>query len=394
MNSKFYIEVNCQQKNHDGERICGDAFLSKRINEENRIIIVLSDGMGHGVKANILATLTATMALNFTKEHKDFKKIAEIIMKTLPVCKERKVSYATFTIIDINIEGEVHILEYENPRTLILRNGEQLNIKWNPITLNNEVNGNKKLYWCSFKPQKEDRLFFWSDGIPQSGTGSDKYPTGWGIENANKFIIDYLKKEPTICAAKIATKVINKAFQNDGFQAKDDTSCASIYFRKPRKLLITTGPPFEENRDIEFATKFREFDGKKIICGATTGDILSRELNLEITDSTNFDSSDLPPISYMDGVDLITEGILTLSKVNKILKKLNPQYKLGNGPADKIVKLIKQSDEIHFLIGTRINIAHQDPNMPIELEMRRSVIRRIAQILEEKFLKEVKLEFI
>ena len=113
MNKDFYIEVNSQQRNHDEERICGDVFLNKYIKEEDRVVAVLSDGMGHGVKANILATLTATMALNFTREHKEIDRIAEIIMNTLPVCSERKIAYATFTIVDIESSGKTNILEYD-----------------------------------------------------------------------------------------------------------------------------------------------------------------------------------------------------------------------------------------------------------------------------------------
>ncbi|HOP14731.1 MAG TPA: SpoIIE family protein phosphatase, partial [Lentimicrobium sp.] len=121
MDNRFYIEVNAELKNHHESRICGDVFLSRRINEENRIVAVLSDGMGHGVKANMLATLTATMALNFTAEHKEMHRIAEIIMNTLPECSERKMSYSTFTIIDIEFDGKVRILEYDNPQTIVLR---------------------------------------------------------------------------------------------------------------------------------------------------------------------------------------------------------------------------------------------------------------------------------
>ena len=130
MDDRFHIEVFCQQKNHEGERICGDVFVSRRIREENRTIAVLSDGMGHGVKANILATLTATMALNFTQEHKDTKKTAEIIMKTLPVCSERRMSYSTFTIVDMDEEGEVRILEYDNPKAVLMRGNKLIDPQW------------------------------------------------------------------------------------------------------------------------------------------------------------------------------------------------------------------------------------------------------------------------
>ncbi len=394
MNQQFHIEVFCQQKNHEGERICGDVFVSARVKEENRLVCVLSDGMGHGVKANILATLTATMAMNFTKEHKDFKTTAEIIMKTLPVCSVRKISYSTFTIIDIDTDGKTSILEYDNPRCTLLHGNEPFDPHWEKIELQSEKNQGKELRTCSFYPKKEDRIVFYSDGIAQSGLGSKSYPFGWGIENISAFVAEIIDNTPDISAMKLAEKVVNRAVANDQYHSKDDTSCGVIYFREPRKLLICTGPPYEEENDKIYAGKIKEFTGRKILCGATTADIISRELGKPITDSFEFDDPDLPPVSYMEGVDLITEGILTLGKVTEMLRGYSPQTRLGKGPADQIVKMLLESDEIHMIIGTRINIAHQDPTLPVELEIRRTVVKRIAKLLEEKFLKDVYTQFI
>ncbi len=394
MNQKFYIEVNCQQKNHEDERICGDVFLSERIKEENRIIAVLSDGMGHGVKANILATLTATMALNFTKEHKDFNTIAEIIMNTLPVCSVRKISYSTFTIIDIELDGKVRILEYDNPQTTIYRNEKEYEPEWQCIILDSEKNYGKELRACTFYPKKGDRIVFCSDGIAQSGLGSRKYPFGWGNQNLKTFITNTLQKTPFISAHKLAKKVVNLAVGNDNYKPKDDTSCGSIYFREPRKLLLITGPPYEKKKDIDLAMAVYKYQGKKILCGATTAEIVARELGLEIRDNMEFLDDDLPPISYINGINLVTEGILTLTKVTELLRNHDSSFVATKGPADQIVKLFLQSDEIHVIIGTRINIAHQDPTLPIELEIRRTVVKRIVRLLEEKFLKEVTMEYI
>ncbi len=390
----FYVEVNVVQKNHDLERICGDHFLSKRIYEENRIIVVLSDGMGHGVKAAMLSTLTATMALNLTEEHKDVQRIADIIMNTLPVCSERKMSYSTFTIVDIEIDGSTRILEYDNPQTVILRGSKIIDPDWQTITLVSEKNSGKELRTCTFVPQKEDRIIICSDGVAQSGMGGAKYPFGYGQDNVAKYVQELIGNDKTISGAQLAAKVVNIAVMNDNYHPKDDTSCAVIYFREPRRLLICTGPPYEEHKDTELAGVVRNFDGKKIICGATTGDIVSRELGIPIIDSFEFEDTDLPPVSFMEGIDLVTEGILTLGKVSEILKNYSQKYKLGKGPADQIVRLLLDSDDIHFIIGTRINIAHQDPSLPVELEIRRTVVRRIARLLEDKFLKEVTMNFI
>jgi hypothetical protein len=390
----YYIEVNSQQRNHDGERISGDVFLYKYIREEERVIAVLSDGMGHGVKANILATLTATMALNFTREHKEVDRIAEIIMNTLPVCSERKISYSTFTIIDIDSSGKANILEYDNPSTIILRGNKELEIQWKKVVLDKGQNSGKILKTCTFVPQKEDRIIFCSDGVSQSGMGSENYPFGWERENVATYGSALVSSESSISAVMLAGKVVTMAHKNDGYKAKDDISCAVIYFREPRKLMICTGPPFEKEKDKELAAKVAGYVGKVILCGGTTADIVARELNRTIVDELIFEDPELPPESFLEGIDLVTEGILTLQKVNEILKTYNNSIKLGKGPADKIVKMLMESDEIHFIIGTRINIAHQDPTLPVELEIRRTVVKRIARLLEEKWLKKVSFEYI
>lgn len=394
MNQDIFIEVGAHQVNHVGERICGDVFLKKRIKEDNRIIAVLSDGMGHGVKANMLATLTATMAMNFTIEHRDPERIAETIMNTLPVCSERNISYATFSIIDIEINGKVRILEYDNPNCILVRNNQHLPLNWKEIVMSSERHKGKKLRFCSFFHKKEDRILFMSDGITQSGLGSDRYPFGWGGKNVRNYVENSLSSEPTLSATKLCEKIVNKAVQNDAYRSKDDTSCASVYFRNPRKLLIITGPPMEKSSDKELGEMVKNYAGKIVLAGGTTTDIISRELDIKVRDSFEFIDKELPPISYMEGIDLVTEGILTLNKVNRLLKMNLRVSELGRGPADEMMKLILISDRIDFIVGTRINEAHQDPNVPVDLDIRRTAVNRIARILEEKYLKEVSIRYI
>ncbi|MBE0655932.1 MAG: SpoIIE family protein phosphatase [Bacteroidales bacterium] len=394
MNENVHIDVNCSQKNYGEERICGDVFISRKLQEEDRTIIVLSDGMGHGVKANVLATLTSTMALNFTSEHKEPEKIAEMIMSTLPVCSERQMSYSTFSILDIEPDGEVKIIEYDNPQTLILRGNKVFEPQWNCIIMQSEKNVGKEIKTCSFFPQKEDRIILCTDGISQAGLGTDKYPFGWGMENMKDYAIKLIENNHRISARRLAGKIVTMAHKTDGYFSRDDTSCAVVYFREPRKLLVCTGPPYEEDNDRKLSDAVKNFKGRKIISGATTADIISRDLSIPIEDTMTFDDPDLPPISKMEGIDLVTEGILTLTKVNRILKEYGPAYQPGKGPADKMVELFRKSDEIHFIIGTRINIAHQDPSLPVDLEIRRTVVKRIGRLLEEKFLKTVTIEYI
>src|ERR1035437_2787817 len=289
-------------------------------------------------------------------------------MNTLPVCSERKISYSTFTIIDIESSGRATILEYDNPSCVILRGNQIFDPSWKKVVL-----------------EKEDRIIFCSDGVSQSGMGSEPFPFGWERENISTYAASLVTSEASISAIMLAGKIVTMAHKNDNYKARDDISCAIIYFREPRKLVICTGPPYEKDKDKELAAKVLSYKGKVILSGGTTADIIARELNRTIIDELIFEDPELPPESFLEGIDLVTEGILTLQKVNEILKTYNNSVKLGKGPADKIVRLIMESDEIHFIIGTRINIAHQDPNLPVDLEIRRTVVKRIARLLEEKW---------
>ncbi len=393
MDEKFHIEVVCKQKNHGDARVCGDVFYTKKISEEGRIIAVLSDGMGHGIKANILATLTSTLALNLTQEHKSVESIAATIMNTLPVDSVKEMNYSTFTIADIDVDGEIQILEYENPKTLFFRGARLFEPQWNVVVLEGVKHAGKEVLTTSFKPVKEDRIIFCSDGVVQSGLGSDKYPVGFGLANLEMMLNDAIQEEHDISADRLASKVIDRANLNDGFHPKDDISCAVIYYREPRKLMICSGPPVDSANDSLMAGLLQQFEGRKIISGATTGDMIAREWGRKIVDENVMTDPDLPPVSHMEGVELITEGILTLSKVSELLKKYNSAYELGKGPADLIVKAILECDEIHFIVGTNINVAHQDPTLPMELELRRTVVHRIVRTLDEKFMKEASMRF-
>jgi serine/threonine protein phosphatase PrpC len=393
---KYHIDVGHFQCNHEGEKICGDVFFSKRIPEENRVLCVLSDGMGHGVRANILATLTATISLNFSLEHKDANALAGIIMKALPVCSERGLSYATYTIIDIAIEDEiVSILEYDNPQTLIMRGNRIYEPEWTHVELE-EDSADKRignLKKCSFIPQIEDRILFCSDGITQSGMGKG-ITMGWGRNNLIKFVREIIEATPTISANDLAEVVVKHASANDLHVPKDDLTCGVIYFRQPRKTILCTGPPFNMEKDNEFALILKQFDGKKIISGATTTEIVSRELGREVTNEGITDPT-LPPSSKMEGVDLVTEGVLTLSKVIHLLNNINvnSNVQFGKGPADQICKLLLDSDEIFVLVGTKINENHHDPTLPVEIEIRKNLIRRLTHVLSEKFMKVILIKY-
>lgn len=381
----YFIEIAHKNLQKAGQEVCGDVFLSKKIYEEGRTISVLSDGLGSGIKANVLATLTASMALNFTIEHQPLERSSQAIKSTLPIDPDRKISYATFSIVDIEYDNETSIVEYGNPPFIVFRGSSP----FKDIIKKDFKSDIKK---CSFCAQREDRIILFSDGVSQSGIGRMDMPFGWEIEDIENFIADIIEKNPRISAEELAKRIVNKAHTNDSLSAQDDISCIVIYFRKPRNLLICSGPPYKKEKDKLVADTIRFFDGSKIICGGTTAQIVSRELGLEIETDLYAGDSELPPLSYMKGIDLVTEGILTIGRVAVCLE--SGEILSDKNPAGRIIRFILANDHIKFLIGTKINDAHQDPTLPVELEIRRNVIKKIAYILKEKYLKEVEIQFI
>lgn len=412
---KLFIEISSFHENKYGKPVCGDTFLSRKLSADNRYVAVLSDGLGSGIKANVLSTMTASMALNFRIRREPILRSALNIMNALPVDSARNISYATFTIVDTDFEGATQILEFDSPEYLLFRendyvepereatgidrDGQQYTAFTGDVEamkkLGNEADKFRVMYSSHLRLCKGDRIIFYSDGVVQSGMGAKEHPFGWGKMAVKDYVQDLITHRPDISARELSRRIVNAAMQKDGMKNKDDITCAVIYAREPRKLLICSGPPYDANNDKLLSKTIEKYTGKTVVCGGTTSKIVARELGREIkVDLKNITSRAYPPSATMEGIDLVTEGILTLGMVAEMLEKENPLDDNINSPAWELVRLLSDSDIIDFMVGTRINEAHQDPSLPVELEIRRNVVRRIAAVLEEKWLKKVNVQFI
>ena len=388
------VEVDFRQKNCGRQRTGGDVFLSRKLKEQQRVISVLSDGLGSGIKAGVLATLTSVMGLNYMSSFRDPAKAARSIMDTLPVCSERHISYSTFSLVDVDFENEVKIVEYDNPPVLVARGSEIIRLERSQVQVTRAGREPVAISVADFQARPGDRIIMLSDGVSQSGIGSQSLPFGWGIEKTGNFIREQIEKKADISACELAAAVVDKAWVNNGGHALDDITCGVIYFRQPRQLLIMTGPPYDQKKDRLLADLVGNFPGRKIICGGTTANIVARETGREVHVMLGKIDPDLPPDSVMEGVDLITEGILTVGRVARYLEDRRNPETLNLNPATKIVRMLLNSDIINFVVGTRVNEFHQDPNMPVELEIRRNVIKKIAALLEKQYLKETSIQYI
>lgn len=387
----LFIDVHQHQCRKWNQNVCGDAFASKRYNNEGRLIAVLSDGLGSGVKANILASMTATMALRFIAAGTDLLRSCEVMMESLPVCQVRQISYATFSIVDCDQEGMARVVEEGNPEFLLLRgpDAEEAPVK----VLTSKLFPHRKMRVAEMSMSAGDRLVMCSDGVTQSGLGTMSYPLGWRREGLQDFVTDTIRDRPDISSRELSQEIVAAAIEREPEgKPYDDTSCMVMYFRQPRRLLLLSGPPYDQERDAECASILDRFPGKKAICGGTTANLVAREWGCVVETDLPKRGSKLPPCARIDGVDLVTEGVLTLTQVARRLEER--QAGGTDDPADQLIELLLDSDTIEFLVGTRINEAHQDPNLPLDLEIRRNIMKRIAVALEENYLKETSMKFI
>ncbi|HIS36701.1 TPA: SpoIIE family protein phosphatase [Candidatus Scatousia excrementigallinarum] len=386
----MFIDIDCSQMKKYNQNAFGDYFVSKRYPDEARLIAVLSDGLGSGIKANILSCMTATMLLRFIENQQiPIRQAAEIIMNSLPVCKVRRISYSTFSGIDVNDDGYAKIVEEGNPQFLWIRDNEIMEPSYETIQSKTFKNRKLKIYRIQLK--LGDRLIFCSDGVTQAGLGGGRLKLGLRRDGLIVLVKDKLNEHPDISSSELSQYIVNQArnIETDR-QPKDDISACVLYFREPREALVFTGPPYHQQKDKEYAEMFANFKGKKAIAGGTTANLISRELNRPITMDTTISIGKLPACSYMEGVDLVTEGILTLTKTLEYLE--NGTMDIDNA-AGKLVKFLLDSDCINFMVGAKLNQAHYDPALPIEIEIRKNIIKKIAGVLQDKYFKKVTIQY-
>ncbi|GAB1469125.1 SpoIIE family protein phosphatase [Candidatus Cloacimonadota bacterium] len=389
---EYFLEADYYQICKHGYQSCGDSFYS--VKSDDGIICVLADGLGSGIKACVLATLTTTMAAGFISSKMDIKRAAEIILETLPVCSYRNIGYSTFTIIDAKYDGHVRIIEHDNPPYALLRNRQIEEVEKQEIIL--KTVRKSHLYYSEFKLEPEDRIVYYSDGISQSGMGLPHLPLGWQEKGVESYLLSLLKENISISAGEISKRLAHKAREYDANSAADDITCAALYLRNPRRTLLITGPPYKKEHDPILAQIATDFTGKKILCGGTTAAILSRELNTPIKVNLKEirNGGDIPPTADMKGFDLVTEGTITLSRALRALEDDESIDEMRDNAVKRLLRILIDSDIIEFVVGTKINDAHQDPALPKDLEIRRNLMKQFTRVLEKKYMKSTKLLFV
>ena len=374
-------DIGYKSVNHHGEQLCGD-HVDIVEQDSSSTVIVLADGLGSGVKASILSTLTSKIISTMMAEGLPLEECVDTIAATLPVCSVRGVAYSTFTIIHIIENDTAELIQYDNPHIIFIRDEHIYDY---PKTETN-IDG-KKIYRSSIKLQENDILVAMSDGCPHAGIGT-AYNFGWKRDDIAKFIESLAPLGFT--AKTLSTMLVDECDKLYGHEPGDDATACVVRVRKRVPMNILFGPPSNRDDCNRMMSLFFSKEGKHIICGGTTSSIASKYLRKPIKASLKFERSDVPPIAEIEGVDLVTEGVITVNKVVEYAKdyidknELYEHWGYKNDGASLISRLLfEEATDINFFVGKAVNPAHQNPDLPINFNIKMNLVEELSKCLRQ-----------
>lgn len=372
-------DIGYKSINHFGEELCGD-HVDVVEQDENSTVIVLADGLGSGVKASILSTLTSKIISTMISEGLSVEECVSTIVATLPVCSQRGVAYSTFTIINIIHNEYADIIQYDNPQVIFLRDDTEYDYPRTEINIDGRT-----IYKSTIKLQENDIIIAMSDGCPHAGIGIS-YNFGWKREDIVKFLESIAPGGYT--AKNMSTYLVDECNRLYGSKPGDDATACVVKIRKRQPMNILFGPPSNRDDSDRMMSLFFSKAGKHIICGGTTSSIAAKYLGKPLKASLTFESSDVPPIATIDGVDLVTEGVITMNKVIEYAKdylgdnKLFEHWNFQKDGASQICRLLfEEATDINFFVGRAVNPAHQNPDLPINFNIKMNLVSELSKSL-------------
>ena len=383
-------DIGWQSYNKYGETLCGDNV--EIVDAANGTkFIVLADGMGSGVKANILSKLTAKIVSTMMAAGLQVEDCVETIAATLPVCKERCVAYSTFTIIALHDNEEAEIIQYDNPGVILLRDGGHYEFPSQEVVI-----GGKKILKARVKLQENDVFIMMSDGCIHAGVGIE-LNFGWQRED----IISYMETfyDVGFTAKSLNSILLEECYRLYGGEPGDDTTACTIRIRKREPMSLVVGPPSNRDDDQKMMSLFFSKEGKHIVCGGSTSTLVARYLGKKLESTLDFDDPEIPPIAKIEGVDLVTEGVITINKVLTYARDYlgeNTMYMDWSSKRDgasQIARLLfEEATDINFYVGRAINPAHQNPDLPINFNIKMQLVDERADCLK-KMGKRIKVSY-
>ena len=383
-------DIGYKSINHVGEELCGDHVDVVEENE-NSTVIVLADGLGSGVKASILSTLTSKIISTMIAAGLAIEECVETVAATLPVCSVRGVAYSTFTIIHLFNNEVAEIIQYDNPHVIVIRDCAVYDYPKTEMNI-----GGKKIYKSTIKLQEDDVFIAMSDGCPHAGMGG-KYNFGWKREDIAEYMQALVVGGYT--AKNLSTMLVDECNNLYGNKPGDDTTACVVRIRKREPMNILFGPPSNRDDANRMMSLFFSKEGKHIICGGTTSSIAAKYLGKPVRASLTFERSDVPPIATIEGVDLVTEGVITMNKVITYAKDylgnnaLYEDWNFKKDGASLISRLLfEEATDINFYVGRAVNPAHQNPDLPINFNIKMNLVEELSHCLT-KMGKRIKVSY-
>jgi hypothetical protein len=379
------VDVAYKSLNKFSEVLCGDKVELLHTDDSN--IMILADGMGSGVKANILATMTSKILGTMFLNGATLEECVETIVETLPVCQVRQIAYSTFSILQVFHNGDAYLVEFDNPGCIFIREGSLV-----PIPHSMRVIRDKKINEYRFRVKKGDALILLSDGTIHAGVGQ-LLNFGWLWEDVAAYAVKQYRM--TISAVRLANALCRACDELYQYRPGDDTTVAVMRIIDSKPVHLMTGPPKDPEDDVCMVTDFLSGDDttKRIVCGGTSANIVSRTMDKKLTVSLEYNDPDLPPVAYIDGIELVTEGVLTLNRVLKLLKRyvknesVTEEFFLEldkpNGASMVAKMIIEDCTELKLYVGKAINSAYQNPGLPFDLGIRQNLVEQLKHAVEE-----------
>ncbi|MGN0651284.1 MAG: SpoIIE family protein phosphatase [Oscillospiraceae bacterium] len=374
-------DIGYKSVNHYGEQLCGD-HVDVVERDDGSTVIVLADGLGSGVKASILSTLTSKIISTMMASGLSLEECVDTIAATLPVDQARGVAYSTFTIIHLINNETAELIQYDNPHIIVIRDMAV----WDYPKTEMNIDG-KKIYKSLIKLQEDDIFIAMSDGCPHAGIGT-AYNFGWKREEICEFMEALAPVGYT--AKTLSTILVDECAKLYGYKPGDDATACVVRIRKRVPMNMLFGPPSNRDDADRMMSLFFSKEGKHIICGGTTSSIAAKYLGKPIKASLNFERSDVPPIAEIEGVDLVTEGVITVNKVLEYAKdyldsnELYDRWSFKRDGASLICQLLfEEATDINFYVGRAVNPAHQNPDLPINFNIKMNLVEELSKCLRQ-----------
>lgn len=375
------VDIGYKSINHVGEQLCGD-HVDVVEQGENSQVVVLADGLGSGVKASILSTLTSKIISTMMAEGLSLEDCVSTIAATLPICSVRGVAYSTFTIVHIVNNETAEIMEFDNPQVIVLRDGSNYLYHRTEMTI-----GGKRIYKSIIPLKDNDVFILMSDGCPHAGLGT-QFNFGWKRDEIINFLLPNVYVGYT--AKTLSTILVDECNRLYGNKPGDDTTAVVLKVRKREPMNLLFGPPSNPDDANRMMSLFFSKEGKHIVCGGTTSSIAAKYLGKTVRPTLNFVRSDVPPIAEIDGVNLVTEGVITVNKVVEYAKdslsenKLYEKWSFGQDGASLICRLLfEEATDINFFVGRAVNPAHQNPDLPINFNIKMNLVEELSKCLKQ-----------